>query len=251
MSAIRLLLSLSHCSSLSLSSAVRRGHPLSSSLPCSGVVLLSFILRIFLLAGNLILRPIRSYFRFCSACSLPFVVVSPFRLAFFFMGFSSSLSAVARLYVVSFCSLFLLVTRMPDSFLRRQCLLFPLLLLGCIRCVGNPVQGLSIRWCSSPYGCATCSFLCSLLGVFLCPVCYAGFSFASFASLVSFLCFTLLIIASVCHGHLLVPCGYRSDSVTLALLVFLVVFKSFFLSLRLSAPSLVFSFSFPGFLCLL
>ena len=31
--------------------------------------------------------------------------------------------------------------------------------------------------------------------------------------------------------------------------MFLVVVASFFLSLRLSAPSLVFSFSFPGFLC--
>ena len=80
-------------------------------------------------------------------------------------------------------------------------------------------------------------FLCLLPGEFLYPRCYAVLP--SIAS--NSYCFALT-------WSFLVLCRFRSDSVALALLLFLVGVAPFLISLCLSATSLVRSFFFQGFL---
>ena len=199
------------------------------SLPCSGVLLPSS----WPMTSSF--SPFTFLVRFCSACYSHF---QSFLLSFLLVQwlFIPSCPLLLALMSPRFV-LFLLVTRLTVGFLGRQCLLFPLLMLGCFCCIGNPVPGLSIHWYSPSFWVRILFFLCSLPGVFLYPLCYAGFSAIASTAY----CFALT-------WSFLVLCRYRSDSVTLALLVFLVGGAPFLLSLCLSATSLVRSFFFLGFL---
>ena len=111
LAAFRWLPSLSYALLSSFLRYAAEAYPLSSSLPCSGVLLPAFLLRFFLLAGILILRPSTLIICFCStcasACSSPLRLLLPSSCLLPY-EFSYSFSTVAHLRVVSVCSLFLL-----------------------------------------------------------------------------------------------------------------------------------------------